>query len=191
MLLRPVYWGVRIGGVVWRRTGLLVSSLLHRAVLARVGAGCRFQPGVRFADPSVVQIGSGCYFWRGCAVSSELPGGGLLIGDGVQINRDVHLDITGGLKIGNRVLISEEAVIYTHDHGLDPRGRPVARPKVIAADVWIGMRAVVLPQCGRIGQGAVIAAGAIVTRDVPAGAIVGGNPARVLGRTGRHGQVAA
>lgn len=181
MLLRSVYWGLRTGGIVWRRIGLLVSSMLHRAVLARVGAGCRFQPGVRFADPRVVQIGRGCYFWRGCAVSSELPGAGLLIGDGVQINRDVQLDITGGLQIGDRVLISEEAVIYTHDHGLDPRARPVPRPKVIGADVWIGMRAVILPQCHQIGQGAVIAAGAIVTRDVPAGAIVGGNPARVLG----------
>lgn len=182
MLLRSVDRGLRIGGAVWRRIGLLAATQRHRAVLAHVGPGCRFQAGVRFADPDAVHIGAACYFWRGCTALSELPGGRLLIGDGVQINRDVHLDYTGGLQIGNRTLISEDVVIYTHDHGLDPRSAPVPVSKVIGPDVWIGMRAVILPQCRNIGAGAVIAAGAIVTRDVPAGAIVAGNPARIIGR---------
>ena len=102
------------------------------------------------------------------------------LSDGVQINRDVQLDITGGLTIGDRVLISEGAVIQTHDHGLDPRATPRPKPKWIAADVWIGQRAIVLPGCRRIGEGAIIGAGAVVTRDVAAGTIVAGNPARVI-----------
>ncbi|MBE0412435.1 MAG: acyltransferase [Yoonia sp.] len=185
-MLKSIDGAVRIGGAVWRRVGLWAATVLHRAVLARVGPGCRFQAGVHFAAPNAVQIGANGYFWRGCTALSELPGGRLLIGDGVQINRDVHLDITGGLQIGDRALISEDVVIYTHDHGLDPRSAPLPIPKVIGPDVWIGMRAVILPQCRRIGQGAVIAAGAIVTRDVPAGAIVAGNPARVIGQTNRQ-----
>ena len=98
-----------------------------------------------------------------------------------EINRDVHLDTTGGLSIGSGVLISEGAVIYTHDHGLDPRSAPDGLPKTIGRNVWIGTRAVILPKCQRIGTGAVIGAGAIVTRDVPPFAIVAGNPARVVG----------
>ena len=64
-------------------------------------------------------------------------------------------------------------------------------PKAIGEDVWIGMRAVILPQCRQIGAGAVIGAGAIVVHDVPAGAIVAGNPARVIGHRDAAQQVAA
>lgn len=53
-------------------------------------------------------------------------------------------------------------------------------PLTIAGDVWIGARALVLPGCNRIGHGAIIGAGSVVTKDVPDWAIVGGNPARVI-----------
>ncbi|MBT0957778.1 maltose transacetylase [Alphaproteobacteria bacterium KMM 3653] len=56
-------------------------------------------------------------------------------------------------------------------------------PKVIGARAWIGTRAMILPQCQNIGADAVIGAGAVVTRDVPAGAVVAGNPARIIGTT--------
>ena len=136
-------------------------------------------------------VGDDCYFWRGCNASAEFSGAPLIIDDGVQINQDVHLDTTGGLTLGNGVMISEGAVIYTHDHGLEPRAAPQMLPKTIAPDVWIGMRAVIMPQCRRIGRGAVIGAGAIVVRDVPAGAIVGGNPARIIGHKNALSEAAA
>ncbi len=180
LFLRPLFWTSRITAALGRRIGLRVATRLHRATLASVGMGSRFQPGVRFAQPGIVSIGTDCYLWRGVAASGELKGAPLVIGDGVQINRNVHLDTTGGLIIGPGVLISEAAVIYTHDHGFDPRSVPQPCPKVIAADVWIGAGAMILPQCHRIGRGAVIGAGAVVIKDVPDGAIVGGNPARIL-----------
>ena len=180
MWLRAIYWGIRAVAAITRRVGLVGATALHRAVLASVGPGTRFQTGVRFANPKAVEIGAGCYFWRGCNASADGETARLIIGDSVQINRDVHLDTTGTLTIGRGTLISEGAVIYTHDHGLDPRSAPQPMPKVIGPDVWIGMRAVILPQCRQIGQGAVIGAGAIVVRDVPAGTVVAGNPARII-----------
>ncbi|MBQ2260178.1 MAG: acyltransferase [Loktanella sp.] len=167
-------------GQVFRRLALWAASLWHHATLARVGAGSRFHPGVRFADPACVIIGAGCILRRGVEVSAETGQAGLRIGDQVQINRDVHLDTTGGLVIGDQTLISEGVVIYTHDHGRNPRSAPVPLVKTIGTGVWIGLRAVILPQCRRIGDHAVIGAGAVVTADVPAGAVVAGNPARVI-----------
>jgi hypothetical protein len=175
----------RLPGRVTRRLGLWCATMWHRATLAQVGAGSLFQPGVRFDDPLSVTIGASCYFWRGAAVSAETGHAGLRVGDGVQINRDVHLDTTGGLVIGDQTLISEGVVIYTHDHGHDPWSVPQPMVKTIGAGVWIGLRAVILPQCRRIGDGAVIGAGAVVTRDVPAGAVVAGNPARIVGQRER------
>jgi len=174
--------GLHLPGKIHRRLGLWFATLWHRATLGKVGAGSLFQPGIRFADPVRVTIGAGCYVWRGVAASAEGGTAGLRIGDGVQINRDVHLDTTGGLVIGDDTLISEGAVIYTHDHGLHPWSVPVPMVKTIGTGVWIGLRAVILPQCQRIGDDAVIGAGAVVTRDVPAGAIVAGNPARIIGQ---------
>jgi acetyltransferase-like isoleucine patch superfamily enzyme len=165
-----------------RRIGIFMATQIHRATLDQVGARSRFQTGVRFADPHRVRVGRNCYFWRGCNASSEHGGSRLEIGDRVQVNRGVHLDITGGLTIGDGVMISEDTVIYTHDHGLDPHAAPMLRPKQIGADVWIGMRAVILPQCSTIGRGAVIGAGAIVASDVAENTVVAGNPARVIGR---------
>lgn len=182
VLLRQIHLAQRIAAALWRRAGMVTATRLHRATLGSVGAGTRFQQGVRFADPGNVTIGADCYFWRGCDASAEIKGAALIIDDGVQINRDVHLDTTGGLTLCAGVLVSEGAIIYTHDHGLDPRSVPEMIPKTIADDVWIGARAVIMPQCRRIGRGAIVGAGAVVTRDVPAGSIVVGNPARVVGQ---------
>ena len=53
-------------------------------------------------------------------------------------------------------------------------------PLDISSDVWIGARAIILPGCKRIGHGAIIGAGSVVTKDVPDYAIMGGNPAKVI-----------
>jgi len=179
-MFRLSFWGVRLAAAVWRRLSMWFVTRFHRASLAKVGPGSRFQSGIRFDRPSAVEIGADCYFWRGVGASAEGHDAFLKIGDRVQVNQNVLLDTTGGLTLGDDVLISEEAVIYTHDHGLDPHTLASLCPKLIEHGVWIGMRAVILPSCRLIGAGAVIGAGAIVTRDVPAGAIVGGNPARII-----------
>ena len=182
MLVRGYAIAVVRTGQVWRRLANALATRLHASRLAAIGAGSCIDAGVVFWPPEVVEIGQRCLIQRGAHAASELPDGWLRIADDCQINRFVHLDMTGGLAIGAGALISEGAVIYTHDHGLDPRSTPVPLGKEIGPRVWIGARAMILPGCRRIGEGAVIGAGAVVTRDVPAGAIVAGNPARPVQR---------
>jgi maltose O-acetyltransferase len=87
------------------------------------------------------------------------------------------------VRIGERTLIGPAVQIYTAMHPLDAevrrRGLEFARPVTIGADVWIGGAAVVCPGV-TIGDGAVIGAGSVVTRVVPAGMLAAGNPCRVL-----------
>lgn len=79
--------------------------------------------------------------------------------------------------------VSQHPLFYWAPAGLvekDLLGSPECNPLVIGHDVWIGARVTILPGCRRIGNGAIIGAGAVVTRDVPAFTIVGGNPARPI-----------
>lgn len=76
--------------------------------------------------------------------------------------------------------ITTHPVLYERQFGVVDADIHYDDPQVIEDDVWIGHGAIILPGCRRIGRGAIVGAGAIVTRDVPAYAIVAGNPARVL-----------
>ncbi|MBQ4270361.1 MAG: sugar O-acetyltransferase [Clostridiales bacterium] len=101
-------------------------------------------------------------------------------GKNVFLNDCCHFQDQGGIFIGDRVLIGHNTVLATIDHDLDPRSRRNHyAPIHIEDDVWIGSSAVITKGV-IIGKGSVIAAGAVVTKDVPAGCIVGGVPARVI-----------
>lgn len=163
-----------------RKIKIKATTIKYRIILPSVGDKSIFQWNIRFTNPSIVSIGSNCYFWYGLGCSADYPGEPLVIGNRVQINRNVHLDTTGGLTINDDTLISEEVVIFTHDHGLNPHSPAIGIPKIIESGVWIGMRSVIMPSCKRIGKNAVIGAGSIVTKDVPENAIVAGNPAKVI-----------
>lgn len=112
--------------------------------------------------------------------------GRLRLGDGVVLSRGVHLVAYAGLEIGAGSMIGEYASLRDANHirgaegisSLRDSGHE-ARPIRLGREVWIGRGAVVLAGV-TIGDGAVVAANAVVTRDVPAGAVVGGVPARPL-----------
>lgn len=104
--------------------------------------------------------------------------------------------VPAGVTVGRYCSFAPTAQIFLRNHGIDFIGltaflynetlgvvsdnmMPQAR-MAIGDDVWIGHNAILLPQVGQVGRGAVIAAGAVVTRPVPAYAIVAGNPARVV-----------
>ena len=108
-------------------------------------------------------------------------GKNITIGKDVFINSGCHFQDQGGIKIGDGALIGHNVVLATINHDLNPkenRKNHYAAIK-IGAHVWIGSNATVLPGV-TIGDYAVVAAGAVVTRDVPAMTVVGGVPARVL-----------
>jgi acetyltransferase-like isoleucine patch superfamily enzyme len=134
-----------------------------------------------------VRLGPGSGIHLNCYVWFNGPGrmrreGLLTIGHHTRVNRSCCLDARGGLSIGNNVSISPDVAILTMEHLKDdPDFATVTRPVRIEDHVWIGMRAMVMPGV-TIGRGAVVAAGAVVTRDVPAGAIVGGIPAHPIGQ---------
>ena len=91
------------------------------------------------------------------------------------------------LKIGNELMMGEDVLFLGGNHKYDRLDIPMGKqggegktPLEIKDDVWIGARAIVLPGCKKIGTGVIIGAGAVVTKDIPDYAIVGGNPARVI-----------
>jgi maltose O-acetyltransferase len=104
---------------------------------------------------------------------------------GIGVN--AMLDGTGGIVIGNNVMIASEVVILTANHKHDDITIPIMQqgeesvPVIIEDDVWVGMRAIILPGV-RIGRSSVIGAGAVVAKDVPPFSIVAGNPAKVVKR---------
>jgi maltose O-acetyltransferase len=102
------------------------------------------------------------------------------IGKGSVINRGCLLYTTGGLIIGENVSISAGTWMVTGTHDMnDPLFPDNYLPIVIGDHAWIGIRATILAGV-TIGEGAVVMAGAVVTRDVPSYAVVGGVPARVV-----------
>lgn len=92
----------------------------------------------------------------------------------------------GIVHIGDNVMMGPDCVIITSNHKFDRLDIPMCeqgsekdRPVYIGNDVWIGYRVTILPGV-KIGNGCIIGAGAVVTKDVPDYAIVGGNPARII-----------
>ena len=121
----------------------------------------------------------GCYWWF--YGPGQIRRTGVSLGANSRINRDCMIDVRGGVTIGDNVSISPQVSISTAAHSaVDPAFRVEIRPVTIEDNVWIGMRATILGGV-TLGRGSVVAAGAVVTKDVPALTIVAGVPARPVG----------
>ena len=103
------------------------------------------------------------------------------IGKNVFINMGCKFQDQGGIFIGDGALIGHNVVLATLNHAISPGDRATMIPASIhiGRHVWIGANATVLPGV-TIGEGAIVAAGAVVTKDVPKNTMVGGVPARVI-----------
>lgn len=109
-------------------------------------------------------------------------GADLRVGRNVFVNQNCTFYDLGGIDIGDEVMIGPNVSIITSGHPLEPserRAAVTAKPVVIERNVWIAAGSIILGGV-RIGENSVVAAGSVVTRDVPPNSLVAGNPARVV-----------
>jgi maltose O-acetyltransferase len=176
-----------VGTPAWLRDGKLFLSQLARYVTNNViaiipWAGARHLwyrhvNGLEIGEGSVVLMSA--YLYVGVGRPNGKPQ--IAIGRHTVINRQCVLDGRGGLRIGDNVSISPGVWLLTDEHDMnDPFFLDRLGPIEIGDYAWLGSRATVLPGV-KIGKGAVVAAGAVVTKDVPAYDVVGGVPARHIG----------
>lgn len=134
------------------------------------------------------QIGDNVSIATHCQVFSREKGcaGKLLAGDGTNIGDFTIIDVSADVTIGNTVAIGPRCIIYTHDHDYKEqgtaapwKGKPVTKPVTIQNGAWIGSNVTILPGV-TIGEKAIIAAGSVVTKDIPANSLYGGIPAKQI-----------
>lgn len=131
--------------------------IFYRISGVKIGKGSTIHMGTRFYDPRNISVG-----------------------EDTIIGEFAVLDGRDKLRIGNHVDIASEVMIYNSEHDIeDPHFTAHNGPVTIEDYVFIGPRAIILPGV-TIGKGAVVAAAAVVTKDVPPYAIVGGVPAKVI-----------
>jgi acetyltransferase-like isoleucine patch superfamily enzyme len=129
------------------------------------------------------RIGRDSTIHRGCELFMPTR---IKIGRNTIVGWDSMLDGRGGLEIGNNVDIANNVFIFTAMHDpQDPFYRYVKKRVVIGDNVWLSSRSTILPGV-RVGEGAVVSAGAVVTRDVKPYTIVAGVPARTIGKRKRN-----
>lgn len=133
-------------------------KFIYRLAGLKIGKGSKIHVFCRFFEPKNIEIG-----------------------EDTIIGEYAFLDGRAKLKIGNHVDIASQVLIYNSKHDInDPEFKAKEYPVEIEDYVFVGPRAIIMPG-KKIGRGAVVAAGAIVTHDVPPGKIVAGVPARVIG----------
>ena len=136
-----------------------IRGFCGKLILTKCGRNINIEKGAEF--PSSVELGD----YSGIGIRAQ---------------------INGRVIIGNHVMMGPDVCIYTKNHAfnrtditMDLQGFSPEKTVFIEDDVWIGAKAIILPGV-HIGRGAIIGAGAVVTKDVPSYAVVGGNPARIL-----------
>ncbi len=151
---------------------------------ARIGSKTELGPGSRVDRPWCVELGSRVVVESDVFIKVVTDDARVILSDHVFVGRGCELDISGRLTIGAHSLLAPGCFITDHNHGTG-RGMRIdeqpgeARPVVIGCDVWLGFGVCVLPGVS-IGDGAIVAAGAVVTRDIPAYAVAAGVPAKVM-----------
>lgn len=151
-----------------RKTTASINGAYHtdeelRALMSRL-VGYRVDDGFRLFPPVYTDFGKN-----------------IKIGKDVFVNSGCCFQDQGGVTLGDGCLVGHNVVFATLDHDKRPgrRGDMTAAPIVVGKDVWIGEHATILKGV-TIGDGAIVAAGAVVTRDVPPNTIAAGVPARVV-----------
>ena len=164
-----------------------VRRVYWRALGASIGRGCNLGKLELPRCPRDIWLGEEVSLDRGVVLLATGPCRGaarILVHDRCYINRYTIIDASERVEIGKDCMIGPHCYITDHDHGTQrdvsvAEQALVARPTVIGSDVWIGAGATILKGVS-IGDKAIVAAGAVVTRDVPPQSIVAGVPARQI-----------
>jgi acetyltransferase-like isoleucine patch superfamily enzyme len=132
---------------------------------------------LKIDEDAELVINNSFNFYTGCQINVN-KGSTLEIGSGYT-NTEVTIDCFNNIKIGNGVVISKGAIIRDSDnHKILYNDYEMSKPIIIGDHVWIGMRAIILKGV-KIGDGSIIAAGAVVNKDVPPYCMVAGVPAKI------------
>jgi acetyltransferase-like isoleucine patch superfamily enzyme len=149
-------------------------SSVHTRGLGRIDR----VPTLRLARKSSVVFGKRVRIFPGVRIETYAPEAQVRIGDRTYLNRRVEIHAASEVVIGSDCAVSWNVVFMDHDaHSIG--GRRHKSAICVGNKVWIGQGVTILKGVS-IGDGAVVGAGAVVTKDVPPGALVAGNPARVV-----------
>jgi acetyltransferase-like isoleucine patch superfamily enzyme len=160
---------------------------VQKGYLARYRIAYEELPGFagewpKFLNEGTIDLGDACLFrtFRSTIVLATSTGGSIKLGRQVWINDGTNLYAMTAIVIGDHTMIGDQVTIYDAScHHVSPDRPPVAQPVTIGRNVWIGSRTMILPGVV-IGDHAVIGAGSIVTKSVPARSVAVGNPAKVI-----------
>ena len=171
--------------------GLALRLFAWRWLFKSCGSA-RFGTGLSLAGCRNMRIGNGVRMGRGCFVTAS--DGELVLHDCVALSPNVHVGADAGrIEIGAHTAVGPGTVIRAANHCIARQDVPIMHQGhvpgqiIIEEDVWIGANCVITPDV-RIGRGAVVGAGAVVTRNVAPFSIVGGVPAKLIGMRGQGGQ---
>jgi len=167
---RPV-----LGG--WRTFLVLLLLKLERSV--KISGWKYFFASLNIIrlEKGRLSLSPGSWFENG--VLLHCIDGHLSIGEKTFVNKGSVIACMDSITIGNDVLIADHVSIYDHDHGLVNRSEYTTKPVVIADKVWLGSHSVVLKGVC-IGKGSIVAAGSVVTKNIPSYEIWGGIPAKFI-----------
>ena len=168
-----------------------VRLAVYRGLGMKQGRRNRMEGGGRVRRCSQVSIGSFNAFTQGAwlwPLDVDHDGVRIVIGDRNYFNRNVMIDACGLIEIGDHNMFGPDVYITDSNHGYGDGKSPAEHPMQvgrvrIGSRCWIGAKAVILKDV-ELGDGCVVAAGAVVTRSVPPGAMVRGVPARVTAADG-------
>jgi len=179
-------WLEFIIGLIPGKTGFFLRGFYYKYRLRKCLKLNRFETGLRIEYPQNITLGSSCYLGFNCKLyaskSSKVD-----IGSNIAVNSNVMINARGKGKIfiGDNVLIGPNVVIRSNNHSyqntlklIKDQGMDYGEI-IINNNVWIGSNCVILPNC-TIGEGSIIAAGAVVTKDIKPNTIVGGVPAKLI-----------
>lgn len=175
-LIKNFIWKLFSGTVLYRYTKALGIEYMINDVLPHIPFWSIRKAYLRLVG---IKIGKGSFITKRCYMMNPWL---IEVGEHSHINRECTLDARGGISIGNNVSISHGVKIMTGSHDIQAKHFPGIYEKITIHDyAWLGVGCIILKGV-TIGKGAVVAAGAVVTKDIPDYSVVGGIPAHEIGK---------